>query len=244
MSHFQTVILTINNYIMLKPNQKRAVIAIILIWTCLILNLISLFSSYLQYGLLTQLSRGVQISSHILEQNDSREQVIAYVTIIVSIISAVTFIQWFRRAYFNLHSVVPNLSYTEGWAAGSWFVPIIGLYRPYQIMVELYNKTTARLEERKLIDNQNFEITFVKIWWLLWIIVSIMGRVINKYVSEAETIDNYIDYTFFTMVQDILYIPLSLLTIKVIKEYSNFENILFNDNTIEPDLIEESGISE
>lgn len=229
---------------MLRPNQKRSEIAIILIWICLIVNLISLFSSYLQYGLLTQLSRGVQISSHILEQNDSREQVIGYVTLIVSIISAVTFIQWFRRAYFNLHILVPNLAFAEGWAAGSWFVPIIGLYRPYQIMVELYNKTTARLEERKLIDNQNFEISFVKIWWLLWIIVSIMGRVINKYVSEAETIDNYIDYTFFTMVQDILYIPLSLLTIKVIKEYSNFENILFNDNTIEPDSIDESGSNE
>ena len=142
--------LTINNYIMLKPNQKRSEIAITLIWICLIVNLISLFSSYLQYELLTQLSNGVEIPNYKLEQNDSREQLLGVVTLIVSIISAVTFIQWFRRAYFNLHSLVPNLTYTEGWAAGSWFVPIIGFYRPYQIMMELYNKTIARLEETKL----------------------------------------------------------------------------------------------
>ena len=228
--------LTINNYIMLKPNQKRSEIAITLIWICLIVNLISLFSSYLQYELLTQLSNGVEIANYKLEQNDSREQLLGVVTLIVSIISAVTFIQWFRRAYFNLHSLVPNLTYTEGWAAGSWFVPIIGFYRPYQIMMELYNKTIARLEETKLIDNQSYDVSFVKVWWVLWIIVSIIGRVVYKNISEAETIDKFIDYTVFSMVQSILYIPLSILTIKVIKEYSNFENLLFNDITIEPVL--------
>ncbi len=155
---------------------------------------------------------------------------------IVSIISAVAFIQWFRRAYFNLHSLVPNLTYTEGWAAGSWFVPVIGFFRPYQIMVELYNKTIARLVERKLFENQSFDLSFVKVWWALWIIVSIIGRVVYKYISEAETLDKFIDFTIFSMVESILYIPLSLITIKVIKVYSNFENILFNDVTIEPVL--------
>ena len=221
---------------MLKPNHKRSKIAITLIWICLIVNLISLFSSYLQYQLLTQLSKGVEIANYKLEQNDSREQLVGIVTLIVSIISAVTFIQWFRRAYFNLHSLVPNLTYTEGWAAGSWFVPVIGFFRPYQIMVELYNKTVARLVERKLFDNQSFDLSFVKVWWALWIIVSIIGRVVYKYISEAETLDKFIDCTIFSMVESILYIPLSLITIKVIKAYSYFENILFNDVTIEPVL--------
>ena len=228
--------LTINNYIMLKPNQKRSKIAITLIWVCLIVNLISLFSSYLQYELLTQLSNGVEISNYKLEQNDSREQLIGYLSLIVSIISAVTFIQWFRRAYFNLHSLVPNLTFTEVWAAGSWFVPVIGFFRPYQIMIELYNKTIARLEESKLIENQNFDVSFVKVWWVIWIIVSIIGRVVYINISQAETIDKFIDYTVFSMVQSLLYIPLSFLTIKVIKDYSNFENILFNDSAIEPVL--------
>jgi hypothetical protein len=221
---------------MLKPNHKRSKIAITLIWICLIVNLISLFSSYLQYQLLTQLYKGVEIANYKLEQNDSREQLVGIVTLIVSFISAVTFIQWFRRAYFNLHSLVPNLTYTEGWAAGSWFVPVIGFFRPYQIMVELYNKTIARLVERKLFDNQSFDLSFVKVWWALWIIVSIIGRVVYKYISEAETLDKFIDCTIFSMVESILYIPLSLITIKVIKAYSYFENILFNDVTIEPVL--------
>jgi hypothetical protein len=229
---------------MLKPNQKRSQIAITLIWICLIVNLISLFSSYLQYQLLIQLSKGSEIANYKLEQNDSREQLVGVVTLIVSIISAVAFIQWFRRAYFNLHSLVPNLTYSEGWAAGSWFVPVIGFFRPYQIMVELYNKTIARLVERKLFENQSFDLSFVKVWWALWIIVSIIGRVVYKFISEAETLDKFIDCTIFSMVESILYIPLSLITIKVIKVYSNFENILFNDVTIEANSNVDSVISE
>lgn len=65
---------------MLKTNQKRSQIAITLIWICLIVNLISLFSSYLQFQLLTQLSKGVEIANYKLEQNDSREQLVGIVT--------------------------------------------------------------------------------------------------------------------------------------------------------------------
>ncbi len=217
---------------MLKPNEKRSKIAIVLIWICLIVYLFSFFSSFLQYRLLTQISFGVQIAEDILEQNDTREQVIMLVTFIVNIISAVTFIQWFRRAYFNLHILVPNLTFTEGWAAGSWFVPMISFFRPYQIMVELYNKTIEKLEERKLIENQDFDISFLKLWWALWILVFVID--LKRFViSRTDIIDSLIQNTIIDMFQCLVYIPLSLLTIKVIKEYSNFENILFNDTTIE-----------
>ena len=220
----------------LRPNEQRAKNAITLIWIVLALEIISLISGYFQYDLLQKVAKGGEISNETATANDTREQLIAVIYMIVYIISAVTFIQWFRRAYFNLHSLVPNLTYSEGWAAGSWFVPVIGFFRPYQIMVELYNKTIARLVERKLFENQSFDLSFVKVWWALWIIVSIIGRVVYKYISEAETLDKFIDFTIFSMVESILYIPLSLITIKVIKVYSNFENILFNDVTIEPVL--------
>jgi hypothetical protein len=157
------------------------------------------------------------------------------VTFIVNIISAVTFIQWFRRAYFNLHSLVPNLTFTEGWAAGSWFVPMISFFRPFQIMVELYNKTIEKLEERKLIENQNFDISFLKLWWALWILVFVIDLK-RLVISRSDMIDSLKQNTIIDMFQCLVYIPLSLLTIKVIKEYSNFENILFNDIVIEPAL--------
>ena len=114
----------------LKPNGQRAKTAITMIWVVLILEIISLISGYLQYDLLQILANGGDVSMEAADSNDLREQAISIVYLITFVISGVTFIQWFRRAYFNLHSKVNHLSHTEGWAAGSWFVPIINLYRP------------------------------------------------------------------------------------------------------------------
>ena len=128
--------------------------------------------------------------------------------------------------------LIPNLLFTEGWAAGCWFVPIVSFFRPYQIMIELYDKTIEYLEKNNLKSRKYFDTSFIGTWWLFWIIVNVLGRVIIQYVYSAETIDKLIEYTIVTMIQCLLYIPLSILTIKVIKEYSNFENILFNENQI------------
>lgn len=34
--------------------------------------------------------------------------------------------------------MIRNLSHDESWAAGSWFVPILNLFRPVSIMKEMY----------------------------------------------------------------------------------------------------------
>jgi len=125
----------------LKPNEQRSQNAILLIWIALAMNCISLVSSYFQYDLLQTAANGGEISAEAVTSNDNREQAIGIIQIIVFVVSAITFIQWFRRAYFNLHLRVNRLSQTEGWAAGCWFVPIVNLFRPYQIMKEMFQAT-------------------------------------------------------------------------------------------------------
>ena len=136
----------------LKPNEQRAKAAIILIWIVLILEITSLVSSYLQYDLLQRISSGAIVSSFTAAANFIRQQIIGYVYFIAYVISAITFIRWFRRAYFNLHLRVDHLSNSEGWAAGSWFVPIINFYLPYKIMKELYQETQNLLFKKGSIE--------------------------------------------------------------------------------------------
>ena len=135
----------------LKPNGQRAKNAITLIWIVLVLEIVLLISGYFQYDLLQTAANGSEISIETATANDTREQIIGIIFLIAYIISAVTFIQWFRRAYYNLHLKVNHLSRTEGWAAGSWFVPIVSLYRPYHIMKELYQETRELLVKKGLI---------------------------------------------------------------------------------------------
>lgn len=210
----------------LRPNEKRAKNAITLIWIILALEVISLASGYMQYNLLNVVADGGEISIEEANANDLREQIIGIIYIIATIISAVTFIQWFRRAYYNLHTKITYLAFAEGWAAGSWFVPFINLYRPLQIMKELYNETKELLTEKGLIYNTELSTSALGWWWGLWILSGILGQIVFRLSLNAETLDEIISLTLIGIGANIVGIPLALIAIKVIKDYAKVEPLL------------------
>jgi hypothetical protein len=203
---------------LIRPNTKRAEIAQLLVWTVMVLDIVSIFSSYLQYNLLISLQNNETISEQVINANDSREQVIAIGYLIIFIISSVTFILWFRRAYYNLNARI-KCNQTEGWAAGSWFVPIISLYRPYQIMKEMWVEST-RIINTKSNSNTKSSTLIIGIWWTLWIVSNYIGSYILKTTFKAETIEDYINSTLADMTLSTLGIPLAIITVKMIKSYS------------------------
>ena len=210
----------------LKPNERRAKNAITLIWIVLGLEIVSFISGYFQYDLLQTAANGGEISIETANANDTREQIIGIISLTAFVISSLTFIQWFRRAYCNLHLRVNHLSHTEVWAARSWFVPIVNLYRPYQIMKELYQETKELLIKKGLGLNENFTTGFLGWWWTFWIINNAIGQFIFRYSMKAESIDELIISTVASMIGNVVGIPLALITVKVIKDYANVEPLL------------------
>ncbi|TDE27795.1 DUF4328 domain-containing protein [Flavobacterium ranwuense] len=228
----------------LRPNGQRAKIAIMLIWIVLTVEIISILSDYLQYDLLQTVANGGQISTETATENDLRQKIIAMIYLAVFIISGITFIQWFRRAYYNLHLKAESLSFTEGWAAGCWFVPIICLYRPNQIMKELYQETQSLLSKKNESYVQNLTTHSIGWWWALWIISSLLGQFIFRYSSKAETIDELTVSTVASLIASTIGIPLAIITVKVIKDYSEIEPLLYelNDEEEEEKIIPDTDL--
>lgn len=216
----------------LRHNGQRANNAIILIWIVLAVDIISLISSYFQYDLLQTAANGGEISLEYANSNDTRQQIIGITQVIVNIISAVTFIQWFRRAYYNLHLKVDFLAHSESWAAASWFVPVISLFRPYQIMKELFHQTKLLLMKKEIITHEELPTFSLGIWWTLWIINNFIGQYVFKSSMKAETIDELTICTIADMVSSIIGIPLAIITVKIIKEYSQIEPLLLEEDLI------------
>jgi Domain of unknown function (DUF4328) len=210
----------------LKPNGQRAKNAITLIWIVLTLEIISLISEYFQYGLLQNAQNGIEISIEVADANDMRQRIIGILYLIALIVSAVTFIQWFRRAYYNLQLKTNHLTYSDGLAAGSWFIPIICFYRPYQIMKELYHETKSLLMKNKINFSQVFNNSSLGLWWTLWVINNLLGHFIFRY--PTDTIDQLTEVTVASMISNIIGIPLALLAIKIVKNYSIIEPLLTN----------------
>ena len=219
----------------LRTNQVRAKNAIIPIWIILVLAIISIISKILQYNLLNNANNGITISTASASINDIREAIISVIDFIISIISVVTFIQWFRRAYWNLHEISSNLSYSEGWAAGSWFVPVISFYRPFVIMKELFSETKRIFIQNGKNVHQNYTPT-LNLWWTLWIVGAALEATINQYQKKSEDIEVLMNATIGEIIALVLSIVSCIITIKIIKMYSQLEDELFilnNDTNTE-----------
>lgn len=210
----------------LRPNSQRAKNAIILIWIIFGFEVIGLISGYFQYELLQAIDAGENVTEEMVTLNDLRERLIGILNMIAYIISAVMFIRWFRRAYFNLHVKVSPLSFSEDWASTSWFIPFINWFRPYHIMKELYVETKELLEKNARPESEQLSTSWLWVWWTLWLINNFVEQAVFRHSLHAKTVDDLIVTTQASMISSIIGIPLAVVAIKIIRDYANVESLL------------------
>lgn len=219
----------------MKPNEDRARAAVVMVWAVIVLELIGIISNYMQYDLLQCFSNGVEYTTEQLENNDLR---VKFVTIIYGVffaMSGITFIMWFRRAYYNLHQCHKDVRFLEGWAAGAWFVPILNLFRPFQIMKELFNLNGYLLAKNGIKNIKTFPALYLSAWWAFWLINNAMIQILNKVSPEADEVESLSNESLFYIGQSIISIIAGLLIIKIIKAYNSREKLLFELKPVEVD---------
>ena len=188
----------------LKSNKKRAEIAKWLIYFVIVLDIVLYFNA----------------SSRKLSWDDAPEFFV-FLYIVLNVISVMTFIRWFRRAYYNLH-LFANCKFTDGWAAGAWFVPVINLFRPYQIMKEMWEKIQKVIKEKSGVVTKEKDSTIISAWWILFLISNII---------DVDLVKSLVDIDFHTMkkLDDLLLfisMMLGVITVYIINVYSGFEDKL------------------
>ena len=85
--------------------------------------------------------------------------------------SAVALLFWLHRASRCIHALsdVP-LRFTPGWAVGWFFVPVMNVLRPYQVVAELWRRTSPA-------DSEPRTSVLVLWWWLVWLAPPIIAGV-------------------------------------------------------------------
>lgn len=178
----------------------------------------------------------------LIEINLRWSQIFNYIEISLGITQSIVFMQWFRRAYYNLHQKTNDLAYTDGWAVASWLIPIVNLYRPFVIMKELYIKTEKILEEQHFITFRKTNTTILTIWWVIYVVNTIIGWVSFFYVFFMYNGGSIEMFYKLVQVNHIIFIIFTVIHLKIIRDYSIIENLLqkFDDKkqTDEHDLDE------
>jgi len=220
----------------LKSNDKNRQFVIVLLWIMLILEILTSYSGYIQLDLLQSMSGGLFISEERASANDLREGIIALLYSITYLLTAIAFIRWFRRAYFNLHQQVDHLKYAEGWAAGAWFVPFVNLFRPYQIMKELYTETRKLLSGYEERMGEILPTRLLGWWWVFWLISNFISQISLRISFNAEWINDLITSTSLSLIASMLRIPLTILTIFVVEDYAKIESLMMEDEELIAEL--------
>lgn len=210
---------------MLRPNKERSNRLILILWIYTGIIVLTSISDILQYFLLQDIQSG-NYDMMEANANDLRQSILGILKLLLYIGVGIVFIQWFRRAYYNIHQLSNSCSFTEGWAAGAWFVPFVNLGRPYKIMKEMVFIAENLLVGQGLVEADNRRHRSVGIWWTLWIIISLASNTNSRIQTKSGSIDVLMTTTLIDIIIAFAFIPLTLVTVNMIKKYAELEQYL------------------
>ena len=80
-------------------------------------------------------------------------------------LSVVCFARWIHNASLRAHLFSGGMTISPGWAVGSYFIPIVNLFKPFQAMREIWQASIA--------PNATGIVPVpvgMRIWWGLWLV--------------------------------------------------------------------------
>lgn len=216
-----------NNIIEIFDNSKRGKIAIYAFWVIIAIDLVAILSGYVELDLLKQIKFGEFVDDSAIDTSDFRQVVLGILQTISYIVCSIIFLYWFRRAYGNLHRLgIKYINHSESMAIWAFVIPIVSLFRPVQIMNEIWVETQNYIKK----NDRNFKITngilFIGFWWLLFIVTNIIGRFILRDALNLETIDDLINNSQNQLYSDILQVVEAFFIIGIVYKISQFEEKL------------------
>ena len=152
-----------------------------------------------------------------LQAAEDRQAVLTLAFFLAVLIAAIFFIAWLRRAYANLRALgVESLRFGTGWAVGAWFVPILNLFRPVQIVNDVWRGSHPYLEDRHGWRDARVP-QLIGLWWGAWIVSYVVGTVATFMLEDARRGSEVIDSSYgVAIASDLLTAVAALLGLAVV----------------------------
>lgn len=148
---------------MALPTGPRALRVTLALYLCLALCVAGAASALSQWHLLNQSMQGHPISSEVARANDGRHLTIVAALAVMVLITAVLYFNWLYNSVRNVLEVRGKaMRATPGWAIGYWFIPIVNFFRPYQTVVELWERSSEGIKVKEIPPP-------IGLWWLTYL---------------------------------------------------------------------------
>jgi serine/threonine protein kinase len=145
------------------------------------------------------------------------------------LITAGLWLAWFRRAYLNLPALgARRLRYRPWWAVGAWLLPVFSLFRPKQVLNDIWRASDPDLPLDQPDAWRKRPVPELLGWWWLAFLASILVRSITTEAVHAaadlmllgllpEQLDRFQPSAGMQIMADLLTVLCGLLALRVIR---------------------------
>ena len=167
------------------------------------LSVIAVLSDLAQLDLLARIRDGVFVSVEEADANDLRQGIIGITQAVVAITTGVLFIIWLHRAYSNVRTLgAENLRFRRGWAIWSWITPIWGLFRPKQLVNDVWRGSDADPPRERSEWSRSPVPGWWGVWWAAFIVSNVVVQVAVRVALGGETLSEFMLATRLYVITD------------------------------------------
>ncbi|GGV70344.1 hypothetical protein GCM10010277_81200 [Streptomyces longisporoflavus] len=144
--------------------------------------------------------------------------------------TCVVFLCWFYRVRVNAEVFEPHVhGKTRGWTVGSWFVPIVNLWFPRRIALDIWDASGDRsvaLDRTLALGDASTRAThpLVNGWWTLWVASILVGRWASTNYWGAEELEEIDAAISRLMLADVINVAAAVLAILVVLRLTRMQD--------------------
>jgi Domain of unknown function (DUF4328) len=192
--------------------------AVLLLGLVMVANFVALWADLIQLDLMKDIRDGRRVSLEDATQSDDRVNTAGLFQTAAYLVCAVGFLAWYGRAYRNLERLgAQGLRFGKGWAIAYWFIPIANLFRPKQVMNDIWRASDPGLPAVAGYWGNARVPALFHWWWGLWLLSSTAANLLlRRSLEQGETPDELVTIASQFVVIDIVdFIPAILAMVVV-----------------------------
>ncbi|KUO21757.1 DUF4328 domain-containing protein [Streptomyces dysideae] len=179
-------------------------------------DLFAVWADVVMYDVAGDLASGAVFDER-AERADLLYSAAGVVQTVALLTSAVLFLCWFHRVRVNAEVFNPHgHSKKRGWAIGGWFTPIVNLWFPRRITLDIWDASSPWDAPRPQ--------GLVNTWWTFWVISLVSGRAALTAYRKAETAEEIRDAVQQVIFSDVIDIVAAAFAIVVVLRLTRMQH--------------------
>ena len=209
-----------------RPVSAHALVATLFFMALGLIIVVSIVSTVAEIGLLQQIATGGTVSEADAGRNDSRQALLGYLYIGGLVVAAISFLMWLNRASDNLAALdVDDQRFSPGWAVGWWFVPVMCLFRPHQVVKEVWQGSYPLIGKAGATGWRDAPVSpLLGLWWATWLVSNWVSNITARLFFTGDgTVQDLIRAHWLSVVSNAISLVALALVIVLVRQISSHQ---------------------